>query len=378
MNSNRYLSWVMGWLCLLGTSDLLAQDPVLSQYFTNRMLVNPALTGFERGSTVSMNHRNQWFRVGGRETRFTTNSLTADIGAPCLQSAFGVYYLDNVEGAGLLRWQHTGLSYAWHSRPGPMNSTQDIRFSGGFKASYNWRRLNYDNLIFSDQLDAIYGRIGATAAPIPSEMEARTGYADFGAGAAVHWRHRTKNRLTVGGAMHHLVRIDNSVAFLDDTLPTRTTLHATYVHAQSYGNFEYFIVPMAKVELQRSAAAPNAAANPYWYRMVTYGVAFSFQNSPGLWGGMWMHTRNGIVDTTNTNTLTVALGIEVGDGPGSRLRRAGRRMRVGLSYDYNFSGLRSDSGGVMELSLTFNFADVKLTDCDLRGRLGDPPCPKFN
>ncbi len=359
----------------LGLILLKAQDPVLSQYFTNRMLVNPALTGIEGGATISMNHRNQWFRVGGRDTRFTTNSVTADIGAPCLQSAFGVYYLDNVEGAGLLRWQHAGLSYAWHSRPGPQNSTQDIQFSGGMKVSYNWRRLNYDNLIFSDQLDAIYGVVGATAAPIPNDMQSRTSYADFGSGVAVHWKHLTHNRLTVGGALHHLVRIDNSISVLDDTLPTRSTFHATYVHSQRYGNFTYFLVPMAKLELQRASSTPGGGS--YWYRAVTYGVAFSFQENPGLWGGMWLQTRNGLPDRTNTNTLTVAMGVEVGDAPGGKLNRSARRTRIGLSYDYNFSGLRSDSGGVIEASVTFNFGNVQLTDCDLGGPRGSLPCPKF-
>lgn len=369
----RRCLWLLGWL-LVGPG-LHAQDPILSQYYTNRMYLNPAMTGFEPGATVSLNHRNQWFRIAGNQAQFTTNSVTADIGAPCLQSAIGLYYLDNTEGEGFLKWQHAGASYAWHSKAGNPRSRQDFQLSLGLKATYNWRSLDWSRLRFSDQLDAIYGVVGPTALPIPADQRTATSYADFGAGGAFHWRHRTDNRLTVGAAFHHLVRIDNSLAFLDDTLPVRTTVHATYVHSQDFGGGYYYLVPMFKLDLQK-AAVGNFFGSGFTYRSIMYGMAFSFRENPGLWGGVWLHTRDGIPNRDDINSLILAIGTEVGDGHRGDFRSATNLYRIGISYDYNLSGIRSDGGGVVEVSLTMTFGNARLLSCQPRLR-GSFPCPKF-
>lgn len=378
MNPHRYLLLASILVCMgSGWPSLLqAQDPILSQYYTNRMYLNPALTGDELGSTVSLNHRNQWFRVAGRDAQFTTNSVTADIGAPCLQSAVGICYMDNTEGEGYLKLQRVGVSYAWYSKLGTRSSNQDFQIRLGMKASYNWRSLDWSNFRFSDQLDAIYGVVGPTALAIPADLRSFTNYADFGAGGAMHWRHRQNNRLTVGAAFHHLVRIDNSLAFLDDTLPVRTTFHATYVHSQNFGGGTYFLVPMLKVDLQR-AAAGGFFDDGFLYRSIMYGVAFSFQENPGLWGGVWLHARNGLPNQDDINSLILAIGTEVGDGHHGKRSSDVNTFRIGLSYDYNLSGLRSDGGGVVEVSLTMNFGNARLLSCEPR-RNGRMPCPKFN
>ncbi len=377
MKMNRY-AWVVGscWLCvLLSISPLQAQDPILSQYYTNRMYLNPAMTGFEPGATVAANHRNQWYRIAGQDAKFVTNSITADIGAPCLQSAVGLYYLDNTEGEGFLKWQHVGASYAWYSRAAGPGRSQDVQIRLGLKATYNWRSLDWSRLRFSDQLDAIYGVVGPTALPIPNGAQSANSYADFGSGAALSWRHLGDNRLTVGAAFHHLVRIDNSLAFLDDTLPLRSTIHATYVHSQDFGGGSYFIVPMVKLDLQK-AAVGGYFGEGFMYRSIMYGMAFSFRQNPGLWGGMWLHTRDGIPNQDDINSLILAIGIEVGDGHRGKFSSANHIYRFGFSYDYNFTGLRSDGGGVMEVSLTVNFGNARLLRCEPRAK-GSLPCPKF-
>jgi len=374
MHIRYYLLRLAMGLLLTGLFQAHAQDPILSQYYTNRMYLNPALTGYEPGTTVSANHRNQWAQVAGRNAKFTTNSITADISASCLQSAFGVYFLDNTEGEGFLKWQHLGLSYAWYTRDSRRMTPSDFKLRLGVKATYNWRSLDWSQLVFSDQLDAIRGAINPTSLPLPSGLQSRTAYADFGGGAAFDWTHGGGNRLSAGVAFHHLVRIDNSLFFLDDTLPTRTTLHATYVINQNFGGGNYYIVPMVKADIQKASAGNYFGT--FTFRSIMYGVAFSFQENPGLWGGVWLHSRSGIPDLDDINSLIVALGIEVGDGHQGKFNSAARRLRLGLSYDYDYSGLRSDGGGVIEVSLTYLMSGVELTQCN--ARRGKPiPCPKF-
>ncbi|MEL6846619.1 MAG: type IX secretion system membrane protein PorP/SprF, partial [Bacteroidota bacterium] len=120
---------ILGILLLLANKSLQAQDPILSQYYTNKIYLNPALTGFEGGTTVNMNYRNQWYAIAGNLAQFTTNSAAVDVELPCIQSAFGLIYVDNLEGEGRLRWQSLGLSYAWRSRPQQSQIANDWELS---------------------------------------------------------------------------------------------------------------------------------------------------------------------------------------------------------------------------------------------------------
>ncbi|MBK6904987.1 MAG: type IX secretion system membrane protein PorP/SprF [Saprospirales bacterium] len=78
-------------------SALQAQDPHFSQFFANRVYLNPAYAGLDPGWTVTMNYRNQWFGIPDGDIStfnqsFRTYQVTADLQAPCM---FG---LDNVNG----------------------------------------------------------------------------------------------------------------------------------------------------------------------------------------------------------------------------------------------------------------------------------------
>ncbi|MEL6591134.1 MAG: PorP/SprF family type IX secretion system membrane protein, partial [Bacteroidota bacterium] len=319
---------ILGILLLLANKSLQAQDPILSQYYTNKIYLNPALTGFEGGTTVNMNYRNQWYAIAGNLAQFTTNSAAVDVELPCIQSAFGLIYVDNLEGEGRLRWQSLGLSYAWRSRPQQSQIANDWELSFGLKGSFDWRSLDWSQLVFSDQLDAIQGIIGPSAVPSPTGgmSVARAFDLDFG-GAFVY--QFGEDRLRTGVTLNHLVRIDPSPLLLEDTLPVRTTIDLAYVKNIRWGNASYHLVPMLKFDMQRSSARwrdstalfGGLLSNPFdgfWYRSVQYGVAFSFQKAPGLWGGVWMNSRFGPQNRFNTNSFIVALGMEFANDPDFR------------------------------------------------------------
>lgn len=356
------------WLAI----NAMAQDPIFAQYFTNRLYLNPALAGFEGGTTVNMNYRNQWNRIGGPNSKFTTQSVAIDMEAPCLQSAFGLVYFDNVEGEGYLRWQSAGMVYAWRMRPEKNAYEQKLDFSVGMKGTYNWRSLNWDNLVFSDQLDAIYGNIGPSQINLQNDLFDRGQFFDFDLGMDFNYKISDERRIQLGVVANHLVQINNSVFSQEDTLPMRFTLHASYIHSVNFGGRRnYHLVPMIKLDMQK-ASIPNFGAG-FLYRSIDYGVAFSVQGLPGIWGGLWLHTRNFLPDNRNTNSLSAALGWEFGNDPKAISPQS---YRVGMSYTYDFTGVRSDGGGIFEVSLVMNFADVHLFKCDSRRR-GSLPCPKF-
>lgn len=371
-------------LLLWGNCSLMAQDPILSQYYTNKIYLNPALTGYEGGTTFNMNYRNQWYSIAGSLAQFTTNSAAVDVELPCIQSAFGVIYVDNMEGEGRLRWQSLGLSYAWRSRPQRQQLANDWELSFGLKGTFDWRSLDWSQLVFSDQLDAIQGILGPSAVPTPVNGLSLAQSFDLDFGTAFVYQF-DDDRLRAGLTLNHLVRIDPSPLLLEDTLPIRATLDLSFVKNIEWGGASYHLVPMFKFDLQRSSARWRDSTvflnglinNPFdgfWYRSFQYGAAFSFQKAPGLWGGVWMHSRYGQDNRFNTNSLIVALGMEFANDP--VFKHADNTYRFGLSYDYNMSGIRSEGGGTYEASLVINFGKATLMNCDpVRRRRYT--CPKF-
>ena len=95
----------MKHLILLGFGFLFfmeaqAQDPPVSQFFLNKLYLNPAYAGINRDANVWITNRSQWTYVPGQ---FRTTFATADVGCPDMNLGYGIILYDNVEGEGFLR-----------------------------------------------------------------------------------------------------------------------------------------------------------------------------------------------------------------------------------------------------------------------------------
>ena len=96
-------------LFLLGLwGAVYAQDPSFSQFYANKLYLNPAFAGSQPGLSVSMAYRSQWSYVPGG---FKTYNIGVDIQEPLLSSTFGFIALQDQEGAGALKTLHTGFIY---------------------------------------------------------------------------------------------------------------------------------------------------------------------------------------------------------------------------------------------------------------------------
>ena len=76
----------LGILCAIGLTLLQAQDPSFSQFYANRIYLNPAFTGLESGLTVGAVSRMQWLTVDGG---FRTYGFTLELQEPHLSSGIG-------------------------------------------------------------------------------------------------------------------------------------------------------------------------------------------------------------------------------------------------------------------------------------------------
>jgi len=351
-------------LGIITSLNLNAQDPSFSQFYANKIYLNPALAGTEQGLNVISSYRNQWIAAGG----FTTYSVSADLQEPCLKSAFSVSAFYDTEGdAALETYGFSGI-YAYTIPFNIDNNSSSGRMGKGnvhvgFKGGYIQQRINWDNLVFSDQIDPIHGVVRPTAAEIGLS---NVGFADFSGGIA--WRqdwflkHKRgiKNtkypiRTIVGFSMHHILRPIQSFNNLSTTYPRKYTFHAgakipvaVARRTTSGWKKKFYIVPNIKIDWQ---GENDEALNLAKSRIVSYGVYIQTP-SPLYFGLMLQHQDLGF-DFNNTDALIATLGYDIGE-------KNEVAYTIGTSYDFNVGGLSTTGGGVLELSLRVRFQGTQL------------------
>ena len=162
------------------TFQLRAQDPMFSQAFFNKMSYNPAYTGNQLGVTGLIAHRSQWTAV---PSTFNTSVVQISSALPMLNAGVGGMLYHNVEGSGKLR----DFSFDLYGSKviKLVNQSSNKWFSYfGLGASVNQKSLNWDKLVFADQLDAVTGISGVSSnAQVPSNLSHI--FPDFNAGVAL-------------------------------------------------------------------------------------------------------------------------------------------------------------------------------------------------
>ena len=352
------------YICIPGHL-LQAQDPIFSQYFANPIYLNPALTGMYGGTNVSLNGQKLRYKAGS----FHTNSMSVSMDVPCIQSAFGVMYSDDRAGDSPVKWQRAGLAWAWYAVPSASPEDRwDLRF--GLNGSYNRRTLGRGDLIFSDQLDALEGYLGPSMLNLDG-FGGDNAFFDLDAGLDL-WFEMGQSGWSqnLGLVANHLVLADPSLLNTNDTLPIRYTAYwQTVLHSEAFKH-HYWFMPMVKVEHQRASrhwslkdsTGVNQVFNALRMWRLSTGIIMALaprrrdsdRQNVGFWGGAFHHfsrirTQTAGINGRDINTLSFMLGFNW-DTPGSD-------WRIGLSYDYDYRGTRSDTGGIFELSMMMSLPD---------------------
>ncbi len=374
------------WLMLVVlNSSLQAQDPVFSQFWANKVYLNPAFSGYENGTTFSSSYRSQWLYLDGESSQFTTTATNISFELPDVKSGVSLGYTESKEGRGPLKWQQFRLDYGWRSRPcgGYKRSSNNYELNLGASINYNlWSYQNLNDLTFSDQLD---GRLGLTSNQSAFWQTRpqfdQPSYLDFGVGAVLTWQQAHDGIKTeTGFAIHHLNQRNQSVLTSQNYRPIRMNIHwqakiPAYVKGQDVAFY-----PSAQGQVQ-----PTAYRNPLidstrqqtWLFQVGSAMNIMSGQESGIWVGAWWRSRifpilndkNAPVPYTN-QSLLVGGGVKVPMGGSSNARQK-RYLSLGITYDYLMSnkGIFNDGGGTLEIQLGLNFGDLKI------GRSCNGICP---
>ena len=329
---------------LLLLTQSYAQDPSFSQFYANRVYLNPALTGIDGGLSFSGIYRLQWKNV---DTGFETYSAAVEFHEPVLRSSFGLTVFKDVEGLMQLKTNSIGLSYAYMI---PVSDRHNVHI--GMQASWTQRSVDWSKIVFSDQLDPVFGVVRPSSAI--SGLES-TSFTDFNIGAVWRFDHdlnlgaRTFRdvRTSIGLSLSHASNIfggtsvDESFQGLESSTPPRLTIHAgSIIPAIVIGNGKNKIMfsPNIKYDIQGEQLL-NPRQN---FQVLTYGAYALFG---GVYVGALYQNKFLIAGTRHTNAMILSFGAYIDSG-----KRDAHKLFVGFSYDANVTGVGTPAGGVYELA----------------------------
>lgn len=220
LSINRIRNWVLLGILLVNLPSLKAQDVDFSQFFNNPTYYNPAYVGLTQGLKVRLNYRREWTGLSGDYHAYDFSADIADRNIPGA-GGIGIIATSDLQGLGMIKTTMAGIIPSVRI---PINSFSV--FQMGALISIISRQVNWNNLVFSDQLDPRLGNIGPSSFPAPGSSPIT--FADFTIGGI--YQVQLNNMVgTFGIAVHHITQPNQS--FLQDVapLPREYVAHADVI-----------------------------------------------------------------------------------------------------------------------------------------------------
>lgn len=310
-----------------------AQDVNFSQYFNNPTYYNPAYVGLSTGLKVRLDIRKQWTGLSGDYHAF---SFSADIADRNIPGAGGIGFIaiSNVEGIGMIKSTTIGFIPAVRIQ---VNRFSIIQF--GALISVMSRRIDWNNMIFSDQLDPRLGNIGPSSFTNPGNSPVV--FPDFSIGSIYQLK---SNHVvgTFGVAVHHITQPNQSFLQGVSPLPRKWVAHMDFI-----------------IDFQRNRGYYNRARDI----KINPGILYQSQSNMSLFAmginayisnfyfGMWY--RNNIFRKASFTNLVWLVGLNIPFNNDSR-------MKLMYSFDMNTSRNTNFTGPSHEISLIFELDNARL------------------
>ncbi len=286
---------------------LLAQDIHFTQFTYAPLSVNPAQTGLYEGTyRIGGLYRSQW--NSGVKNGYQTPVLFVDLPIAGLRKqdwiGVGVNFARDAAGLAALTNTGIGLNAAYHI--GIDAKMQNV-LSIGVAVGFMQRSVNRDKLLFQDGI--------LTNAPSRDLANIDTkgiSYTDFNVGANLRSKMSKTSTLNIGLSVEHaLTPKDNLVTPTAAKLPLRFNIYAT-VEAAINKRFSVYPALIFRTASGTSETMLHAVG----------GLKLDPKKNLTLRGGLGYRFGD---------ALQVLAGLDFGD------------IRVGASYDYTTSELRSNT-----------------------------------
>ncbi|MEM9991420.1 MAG: PorP/SprF family type IX secretion system membrane protein, partial [Bacteroidota bacterium] len=301
------------------------QAPVFSQFYAAPLQMNPALAGTTLAPRISVNYRNQWPSI---ERAYTTAAVSYEQFLPNLNSGIGIMLQSDNAGNGIYRTNSFLAAYSYQ-----LAVRKDLFLKIGLEGTVNQATLDWDRLVFGDQIDPIDGFENLNMSDEQRPLNLNKSYFDLGAGFLLY-----SPTFYAGLSIRHLNNPDNTFLGVNPNiyngLPTSITAHFGGQFAWKAGNKRRgtsFISPNILLISQGGS-----------FGQLNAGAYLDFSST--IFGGAWYR-----YSWTNADAAIFLFGVQY------------EAFKIGYSYDFTVSRLslaESGSGGAHEISVTLNFANT--------------------
>lgn len=310
---------------VLTLTSMQAQDATFTQFYSQKIYLNPAFAGSNKCPRIISGYRNQWPGTGN----FITSSISYDAESKTLHGGYAFLVTSDQFGQALTTNEFSAI-YSYKTR---LNVDWALRAAG--QVTYRQRTLGPD-LSFGDQIDGRYGFIYETNEFLNGNVAHMV---SFSSGALLY-----SENLYIGLAAHHLNEPNESLFYNASRLPMKLTLHfgAKFPFEPDQFGENSWIIPSIIIQKQGE------------FRHMNTGL---YVHKDALTLGVW---HRGIFGTQYADAVVFTLGFDL------------KQFTFGYSYDLTISNLGVQNGGANEISMRFQIP------CRTpKERLRSIPCPNF-
>lgn len=333
---------VLVWVVLgLSFSAGYAQDPEFSQYYAAPLALNPAFTGTASDHRFIANYRNQWPSIANG---FVTTAISYDYNLESVNSGLGLMVLTDKAGTANLKSTLINFQYAYK-----VNLANKWILSSGLNFGVGHRNIDFNKLVFGDQLEFDSGGDTPSDDPVYSNLQSST-YFDFGGGILAYNR-----KFWIGFSAWHLNKPNRSLVDEEAQIPIKTSVHGGVRIPLYHGVFkkDRIAAIMPSFVYKRQGTFDQLDLGSYFiYEPIILGVWYR-----------GIPIQQNVLDNVSQDAVVIIMGFQL------------TKVELSYSYDLTVSELGPISGGAHEVALKFK-VDLA-TRSKPRKKQRFIPCPTF-
>ncbi len=326
-------------LFLFILKSAFAQDPNFSQFLSSKVYYNPANVGSREGMEINLDVRKNWMAIPNSPQSYL---VTLDKSFWNLKGVggIGLLALNNIEGAGALATMILGLPISSRIR-----MTEKFTTQLAIMPQYQMKRINWDELVFSDQLDPRLGKILQQSPGFNYDVVNSASFFDLGYGILFTYEsHPEKENqsmnsiINAGFSVSHVPEPQMSFLGMPYFLSSKIVVHFDGRFPLKKGYYQresIYLMPGIIYEKQGTFSS--------------YILGLSLNRNP-LSIGFWIRNKN--FNPKNTTDLIFMFGYQFGLNENSS-----SRVSVFYTYDSTVSKLNNHDSGSHEIGIRFNLDD---------------------
>jgi type IX secretion system PorP/SprF family membrane protein len=324
--STGFLNWqksiaILSLICFfsMGWLSINAQDPVFSQYWLSPLQLNPGLAGLTNAPRFSVNYRNQY---PGFNNAYRTYALSYDQFFPSIKSGLGFWLLSDDAGDGILKTVKAAGVFSYKT-----DLSRSVSAKMGIEAGVVQSTLNWNQLVFGDQIDDYTGTVSPGGIPFPTDETVpdknKVIYPDLGIGMIVYG-----GTIYSGLSVRHLNRPDPDFLSINPNLSPRIPMRWTLHGGGSWPIFTHLFNRTLHTAFSPSLIVVKQGP----FNQINGGVTIDSDIM-----NFGLHYR---MSSGKSEALIGSVGFKT------------NKLKIGYSFDYTISGFPL-SGGTHEIGIVY-------------------------